>query len=117
MIRIFATSAAIALVLAAAPPATAAYSLRHLSPRERDAMLTTCRRLPYSKDRDLCRRVVDDPRVIANDKRGCLWAMTALLQGTTWGKVKSLPATLACSAGLSRAGYPVNAILRRLEDP
>jgi len=103
------------LVMAAAvmPRPAAALSMLHLLPRERVAMLKTCRHLG-GKDESLCRRVVDDPRVIANDKRSCLWAMTALLQGSTWAKLKSLPATLTCSAGLRRAGYPVRAILRRL---
>lgn len=118
MLRMFAASAAVialsALWLATAPPASA-LSLRYLQPKERAAMLTTCGRLHRGKDRDLCRRVVDDPGVIANVKRGCLWAMTALLQGSTWAKVQSLPATYACTTGLRRAGYPVNVILRRLD--
>ncbi len=116
MIRIFAVGAAIVLLFAAALPA-AAYSLRHLEPGERARMLTACRRLQQGKDQALCRRVVDDQALIANDKRSCLWAMTALLQGSAWAKVKGLPATVTCSFSLRRAGYPVNAILRRLDDP
>ena len=106
---------ALTLVVAAAamPRPAAALSMRYLLPRERVAMLRTCRHL-NGKNEALCRRVVDDPEVTANDKRSCLWAMTALLQGTAWQKVKSLPATVTCSAGLRRAGYPVRAILRRL---
>lgn len=115
MIRIFAACAAIALLLAEAPPA-AAYSLRHLEPGERAQMLKACRRLHHGQDRDLCLRVVDDGALIANDKRSCLWAMTALMQGSAWEKVKSLPATAVCTASLRRAGYPVNAVLRRLGD-
>lgn len=114
MIRIFAACAVVALLLAAPDPA-AAYSVRHLEPGERTDMLTACRRLHHGKDRDLCRRIVDDPQLIANTKRSCLWAMTALMQGTTWAKVKSLPATAVCTVSLRRAGYPVNAVLRRLE--
>jgi hypothetical protein len=114
VIRILAASVVIALSLAAAPPA-AAYSLRHLEPGERAEMLKACRQLHRGQDRDLCFRVVDDGRLIANDKRSCLWAMTALMQGTAWAKVKSLPATLTCTVSLRRAGYPVNAVLRRLE--
>jgi len=102
------------IMLLAGPRPAAAYSLRHLEPGERAQMLSACHRLG-GENRSLCRRVVDDPRVIANDKRGCLWAMTMLLEGTAWAKVRSLPAALACRAGLTRAGYPVNAILRRLD--
>lgn len=106
---------ALTLVMAAAvvPRPAAALSMIHLKPRERVAMLKTCRHLD-GQDEALCRRVVDDPRVIANDKRSCLWAMTALLRGSTWAKVRSLPATVTCTAGLRRAGYPVRRILRRL---
>lgn len=117
MIRFHAVIVAIVFLLAAVAPAAAAYSLRHLKPGERTAMLNACRRLQHGEDRDLCRRIVDDPRLIANDKRSCLWAMTALMQGSAWDKVKSLPATYTCTAGLRRAGYPVSAVLRRLEDP
>ena len=79
-------------------------------------MLTACQRLHRGKDKDLCRQMVDDRQLIANAKRSCLWAMTALMQGTAWAKVKSLPATFACTASLRRAGYPVKAVLRRLAD-
>ncbi len=115
MLRKTITCAAIAMSLAAAWPA-AAYSVRHLEPGERAAMLTACRRLHHGNDRDLCRRIVDDRQLIANAKRSCLWAMTALMQGTAWAKVKSLPATYTCTVSLRRAGYPVSAVLRRLSD-
>ena len=100
------------VALAAARPA-AAYSLVSLAPQERDMMLSTCGKLG-GNDRTLCRNVVDDHRVIANYKRSCLQAMTLLLQGTTWARVKSLPATLTCREGLAQAGYPVKEILHRL---
>ena len=100
------------LVAAAAGPASA-YSLVSLAPQERDMMLSTCGKLG-GNDRTLCRDVVDDHRVIANYKRSCLQAMTLLLQGTTWSKVKSLPATLTCREGLAQAGYPVKDIMHRL---
>jgi len=105
----------VSLVVAATamPRPAAALSMRYLQPHERVAMLRTCRHL-NGRNEALCRRVVDDPEVTANDKRSCLWAMTALLQGSTWQKVKSLPATITCSGGLRRAGYPVRAILRQL---
>jgi hypothetical protein len=100
------------LALAAARPA-AAYSLVSLDPHERDTMLSTCGRLG-GNDRALCRDVVEDRRVIANYKRSCLEAMTLLLQGTAWSKVRSLPATLTCREGLAQAGYPVKDIMRKL---
>ena len=100
------------VALAAARPASA-YSLVSLAPQERDMMLSTCGKLG-GNDRALCRNVVDDHRVIANYKRSCLQAMTLLLQGTTWARVKSLPATLTCREGLAQAGYPVKEILHRL---
>lgn len=100
------------VALAAARPASA-YSLISLDPHERDMMLSTCGKLG-GNDRTLCRNVVDDHRVIANYKRSCLQAMTLLLQGTTWARVKSLPATLTCREGLAQAGYPVKEILHRL---
>ena len=100
------------VALAAARPASA-YSLVSLAPQERDMMLSTCGKLG-GNDRTLCRNVVDDHRVIANYKRSCLQAMTLLLQGTTWARVKSLPATLTCREGLARAGYPVKEILHKL---
>ena len=100
------------LTLIAARPASA-YSLVSLDPQERDMMLSTCGKLG-GNDRALCRDVVDDQRVIANYKRSCLEAMTLLMQGTTWAKVKSLPATLTCREGLARAGYPVKEILHKL---
>ena len=112
MSRVFAACAVIALLFAAAAPA-AAYSLRYLEPGERAAMLNTCGRL-HGEDRALCRRVVDDRQLIANDKRSCLRAMILLLQGSTWAAVRSLPPALVCRASLSRAGYPVHSILRRL---
>jgi hypothetical protein len=76
-------------------------------------MLTTCQRL-RGNDQTLCRNVVDDARVIANDKRSCLEAMTLLLKGTTWARVRSLPPTITCRYGLLKAGYPVKDIMRRL---
>lgn len=100
------------LVAAWAGPASA-YSLVSLDPHERDMMLSTCGKLG-GNDRSLCRDVVDDHRVIANYKRSCLHAMTLLMQGTTWAKVKSLPATLTCREGLAQAGYPVKDIMHRL---
>jgi hypothetical protein len=100
------------LALAAARPASA-YSLVSLDPHERDTMLSTCGRLD-GNDRALCRSVVDDHHVIANYKRSCLQAMTLLMQGSAWAKVKSLPATLTCREGLARAGYPVKEIMRKL---
>ena len=100
------------LVVAAAGPASA-YSLVSLDPNERSMMLSTCGKLG-GNDRTLCRDVVDDHRVIANYKRSCLQAMTLLLQGTTWARVKSLPATLTCREGLAQAGYPVKDIMHRL---
>jgi len=100
------------LALAAAGP-VCAYSLVSLAPQERETMLSTCGRLG-GNDRALCRQVVDDRHVIANYKRSCLEAMTLLLQGSTWAKVKSLPATLTCREGLAQAGYPVKDIMRKL---
>ena len=100
------------LSLAAARPAVA-YSLISLEPNERASMLTTCTKL-QGNDQTLCRNVVDDTRVIANDKRSCLAAMTLLLKGTAWAMVKSLPSTLTCRYGLLKAGYPVKDIMRRL---
>jgi hypothetical protein len=112
VIRIITTCAAIALSFAAARPA-AAYSLQTLEPHERTAMLRTCMHLD-GQQRSLCQQVVDDGHVIANDKRSCFEAMMLLLQGSTWSMVKSVPPTLTCRAGLSRAGYPVRSILQRL---
>jgi len=100
------------LALATAGPVSA-YSLVSLAPQERETMLSTCGRLG-GNDRALCRQVVDDHHVIANYKRSCLEAMTLLLQGSTWAKVKSLPATLTCREGLAQAGYPVKDIMRKL---
>jgi hypothetical protein len=100
------------LALVPARPALA-YSLVSLEPNERESMLTTCNKLP-GDDRTLCRNVVDDHKVVANYKRGCLEAMTLLLKGTAWALVKSLPATASCRQGLAQAGYPVGDILRRL---
>lgn len=114
MIRILAAGAAIAFLLAA-PPEAGAYSLRQLAAGERAEMLKACRRLHRGKDQALCRRIVDDRALIANTKRSCLWAMTALMQGSTWAKVRSLPATATCTVSLRRAGYPVSAVLRRLD--
>ena len=110
--RISIACAIAALALVAARPVQA-YSLVSLAPNERAAMLSTCQRL-QGNDRSLCRSVVDDNRVIANYKRSCLEAMTLLLHGTAWAKVKSLPPTLTCREGLGRAGYPVRDIMRRL---
>ena len=112
MIRIFAASAAIVLLFCAARPA-AAYSLRYLEPGERAVMLSTCRKL-HGEDQALCRRVVNDNQLIANDKRSCLHAMILLMKGSTWATVRSLPPALVCRASLGRAGYPVHSILRRL---
>jgi hypothetical protein len=84
-----------------------------LEPKERAAMLTTCNRLG-GNDRALCRQVVDDLNVGANTKRSCLQAMTAMLQGSTWARVKDLPPTLTCRYGLGRAGYPVQDVVQRL---
>ena len=89
------------------------YSLVSLEPNEREHMITTCNRLP-GNDRVLCHTVVDDHKVIANYKRGCLEAMTLLLKGTAWSVVKSLPAAASCRQGLAQAGYPVGDIMRRL---
>jgi hypothetical protein len=100
------------LALAATEPA-AAYSLVSLDPHERETMLSTCGRLG-GNDRALCKSVVDDQHVIANYKRSCLEAMTLLMQGSAWAKVRSLPATLTCREGLARAGYPVKEILHKL---
>jgi hypothetical protein len=100
-------------LLALAVQSASAYSLISLDPHERDTMLSTCGRLG-GNDRALCRSVVDDHNVIANYKRSCLEAMTLLMQGSAWSKVKSLPATLTCREGLARAGYPVKDIMRKL---
>lgn len=100
------------LMLAAVEPA-AAYSLVSLDPHERETMLSTCGRLDDA-DRALCRSVVDDQHVVANYKRSCLEALTLLMQGSAWAKVRSLPATLSCREGLARAGYPVKEIMRKL---
>jgi hypothetical protein len=102
----------VTLALGAARQA-AAYSLVSLAPQERADMLSACQRLG-GDDRALCRSVVEDHRVIANYKRSCLQAMTLMLQGSTWAKVKSLPATLTCREGLAHAGYPVKDIMRKL---
>ena len=112
MIRTLTVCAIVTLSLIAARPALS-YSLVSLEPNERATMLSTCGRLD-GNDRALCRNVVDDHRVVANYKRSCLQAMTLLLQGTTWARVRSLPATLTCREGLAHAGYPVKEILRRL---
>jgi hypothetical protein len=111
-VRIIIACAVVVLSLVAARPALA-YSLVSLEPNERENMLTTCNRLP-GNDRSLCRNVVDDQKVIANYKRGCLEAMTLILKGTGWATVKSLPAALSCKQGLLQAGYPVGDIMRRL---
>jgi hypothetical protein len=44
----------------------------------------------------MCRSVVDDGKVVVNYKRSCLEAMTLLLHGTAWSKVKSLPSAMTC---------------------
>jgi hypothetical protein len=111
-VRKFMAFAVVALSLVAAVPASA-ISLVTLEPNERENMLTTCNRLPGS-DRTLCRNVVDDHKVVANNKRGCLQAMTLLLKGTAWAIVKSMPPAMSCREGLSQAGYPVSDIMRRL---
>ena len=102
-----------ALLALATAQSASAYSLVSLDPHERETMLSTCGHLGGS-DRALCRSVVDDHHVIANYKRSCLEAMTLLMQGSAWAKVKSLPATLTCREGLARAGYPVKEILHKL---
>jgi hypothetical protein len=104
--------AIVVVALSVAAPAHAV-SLMTLEPNERENMLTTCNRLP-GNDRSLCRNVVDDQKVIANYKRGCLEAMTLLLKDTAWAVVKSMPAALSCRQGLAQAGYPVGDIMRRL---
>ena len=108
----FLAFAVVALSLAAPRPALS-YSLVSLEPNEREHMITTCNRLP-GNDRTLCRNVVDDHKVVANYKRGCLEAMTLLLKGTAWATVKSMPAAMSCREGLAHAGYPVGDIMRRL---
>ena len=112
MLRGAMVCALILAALAAARPA-AAVSLVTLEPGERTAMLTTCNRLS-GDDQAMCRNVVGDRKVVVNYKRSCLEAMTLLLHGTAWSKMKSLPPTLTCREGLARAGYPVQQILRRL---
>ena len=112
MLRSLIACVLVTAALVAARPA-AAYSLVSLDPHERDMMLSTCGKLG-GNDRALCRDVVDDQRVIANYKRSCLQAMTLLMQGTTWARVRSLPATLTCREGLAHAGYPVRDIMHRL---
>ena len=112
MIRNIMLCALAALALFAARPAMA-YSLISLEPNERQHMLTTCGRLP-GNDRSLCTRVVDDQNVVANYKRACLEAMTALLRGTAWSIVRSMPAAASCKSGLARSGYPVHEIMQRL---
>ena len=108
----FLVGSAIVVSLAAARPAFS-YSLVSLEPNEREHMIATCNRLP-GNDRALCHTVVDDHKVIANYKRGCLEAMTLLLKGTAWATVKSMPSALSCRQGLAQAGYPVGDIMRRL---
>ncbi len=112
MLGKIATGVVAVLSLAAISPAVA-FSLVSLEPNEREAMLTTCQRLP-GNDQSLCRNVVDDRKVIANYKRSCLEAMTLLLKGTAWATVKSFPSTANCRQGLVQAGYPVKDIMRRL---
>ncbi|MBV9955439.1 MAG: hypothetical protein JOZ70_09320 [Pseudolabrys sp.] len=90
-----------------------AFSLVSLEPNERVAMLSTCNKLPGA-DASLCRNVVDDGKVVANYKRSCLEAITLLLRGGTWDRIRSMPPTLTCREGLSRAGYPVGDIMKRL---
>ena len=90
-----------------------AFSLVSLEPNERVAMLSTCSKL-HGADASLCRNVVDDTKVIANYKRSCLEAMTLLLKGNTWDRIRSMPPTLTCREGLARAGYPVTDIMKRL---
>ena len=88
-------------------------STDNLEPKERAAMLSTCNRID-GNDRALCHQVVDDANVNANTKRSCLHAMTAMLQGSTWARVRDTPAALTCRSGLGRAGYPVQDVVRRL---
>lgn len=107
------TALSLPIVSLAAARTAPAVSLVSLEPHERANMLTTCQRL-RGNDQALCRDVVDDSRVIANDKRSCLHAMTLLLQGTAWAAIKSLPPSVTCRYGLLRAGYPVKDIMRRL---
>lgn len=61
-------------------------------------MLRTCMHL-HGQDRALCRQVVYDSHVIANDKRSCLEAMMLLLKGSAWSVVKSLPPMLTAALG------------------
>lgn len=103
MVRIIAVWGIMALLLAAARLA-AVYSLRHLEPHERTAMLRTCMHL-HSQNRALCRQLFDDSHVIVNEKRSCHEAMTLRLQGSAWSMVKRLPPMLTCRAGPSRASY------------
>ena len=112
MLRTSVFGAALVCALAA-PCAAEQVSLVNLAPSERQAMLSTCGRLS-GDDRAMCRNVVEDRNVIANYKRSCLEAFTLLLRGTAWSKVRSLPPTLTCREGLTRAGYPVKDILRKL---
>jgi hypothetical protein len=76
-------------------------------------MLATCRQLP-SADQSMCRAVVGDDGMSANAKRSCLHAMKAMLQGSTWAQVRSMPDAMTCRAGLTRGGYPVSNISQRL---
>jgi len=78
---------------------------------ERSMMMATCGRV--GSEGALCRSVVNDARVSMNTKRSCLEAITLILQGTGWSKVRSLPPTLTCESGLGRAGYPVAELLAR----
>jgi len=101
-----------ALTLSAAAPALS-FSPAELDSRERDAMLSTCRQLPGS-DGSMCRDVVNDANMSANSKRSCLHAMKAMLQGSRWEAVKSLPEATTCRSSLARGGYPVGSIAQRL---
>jgi len=104
--------AAVVLSLAATCPAYS-FSLVSLEPREVSAMLATCRQLPGA-DGSLCRDVVNDDKMIANYKRSCLHAMRSMLQGSTWAAIRGLPDAVSCREGLTRAGYAVQDISRRL---
>lgn len=99
--------ALLAISLLALPAAAHA----QLKPGEQTMMVSTCSRLPAEST--LCRRIANDPRVTVNGKRSCLLAITLLLKGTAWAKLKSLPPTLTCKEDLARAGYPVAEFIAR----
>lgn len=100
-----------------APVALGLLALYALSPvsataGEREMMMATCGKV--GSEASLCRRVVNDVRVNMNYKRSCLRAITLLLEGGAWSRVKSLPETYTCREGLAQAGYPVAEVISRL---